>query len=167
MKKKISPCRHHAGSVHCLFPIVTSLGRSQKRVSCSKSAAGLLLAVIKPISGCVGIACSGLMVTSLLQVVNRLAASWLSKLFIHKLEASCSTTRSKPANIKTQQVWFLQTCYNLLTTCRKPVKPQLAALTVKKVVKDLLQVVPRVCRNCGNMSAKTMEKIVKKAKSTS
>ena len=56
---------------------MTSLERSQKRVSCSKSAAGLLLAVIKPISGCVGIACSGLILTSLLQVVNRLAACQL------------------------------------------------------------------------------------------
>ena len=33
------------------------------------------LAVIKPISGCVHIACFGLMITSLLQVVNRLDAS--------------------------------------------------------------------------------------------
>ena len=33
------------------------------------------LAVIKPISGYVHIACSGLMITSLLQVVNRLDAS--------------------------------------------------------------------------------------------
>ena len=41
---------------------------SQKRASCSKSP------IIKPISGCVRIACSGLMITSLLQVVNRLAA---------------------------------------------------------------------------------------------
>ena len=49
---------------------------SQKRASCSKSAADLLqVAIIKPISGCVRIACSGLMTTSLLQVVNRLAAS--------------------------------------------------------------------------------------------
>ena len=49
---------------------------SQKRASCSKSAADLLqVAIIKPISGCVRIACSGLMITSLLQVVNRLAAS--------------------------------------------------------------------------------------------
>ena len=32
------------------------------------------LAVIKPISGCVRIACSGLMITSLMQVVDRLAA---------------------------------------------------------------------------------------------
>ena len=33
------------------------------------------LVVIKPMSGCVRIACSGLMITSLLQVVNRLDAS--------------------------------------------------------------------------------------------
>ena len=33
------------------------------------------LAVIKPISGCVHIACSGLMITSLLQIVNRPDAS--------------------------------------------------------------------------------------------
>ena len=33
------------------------------------------LAIIKPISGCVRIACSGLIISSLLQVVNRLAAS--------------------------------------------------------------------------------------------
>jgi hypothetical protein len=32
-------------------------------------------AIIKPISGCVHIACSGLIISSLLQVVNRLAAS--------------------------------------------------------------------------------------------
>ena len=47
------------------------------------------LAVIKPISGCVHIACSSLMITSLLQVVNRLDASWFSRLFIHKLDTSC------------------------------------------------------------------------------
>ena len=40
-------------------------------------AASLQSAITKPISGCVRIACSGLMIiiTSLLQVVNRLAAS--------------------------------------------------------------------------------------------
>ena len=42
---------------------------SQKRTSCSKSP------ISKPISGCVCIAYSGLMITSLLQDVNRLAAS--------------------------------------------------------------------------------------------
>ena len=44
-----------------------------------QTAASLLqaccLVVIKPISGCVHIACSGLMITSLLQVVNRLDVS--------------------------------------------------------------------------------------------
>ena len=48
------------------------------------------LAVIKPIPGQVHIACSGLMIkTSLLQVVNRLDASRLSRLFTQKLDASC------------------------------------------------------------------------------
>ena len=48
------------------------------------------LAVIKLISGCVRIACSTLMVTSLQQVINnRLDANSLSRLFIHKLVASC------------------------------------------------------------------------------
>ncbi len=42
---------------------------NQKRASYSKSA------ITKPKSGCVRIACSGLIITSLLQVVNRLAAS--------------------------------------------------------------------------------------------
>ena len=38
-------------------------------------------AVIKPISGCVRIACSGLMITSLLQAVNRLAYNLIIKTF--------------------------------------------------------------------------------------
>ncbi len=42
---------------------------SQKCTSCSKSP------ITKSISGCVRITCSGLMITSLLQVVNKLAAS--------------------------------------------------------------------------------------------
>ena len=46
---------------------------SQERKSYNKSAC--YLAVVKPISGCVCIACSGLMITSPLQVVNRLDAS--------------------------------------------------------------------------------------------
>ena len=67
------------------------------------------LAVIKPISGCVHIACSGLMITSLLQVVNRLDASRFSALFIHKLDASCFNNFSKSVNIKLHQVSFSQT----------------------------------------------------------
>ena len=47
------------------------------------------LGAIKTLSGCVRIACFGLMITSLLQVVNMLDVSWLSRLFIHKLDASC------------------------------------------------------------------------------
>ena len=60
-------------AMHC---IVVLMLHSQKRASCSRSAADLMqLAIIKPISGCVRIACSGLIISSLLQVVNRLAAS--------------------------------------------------------------------------------------------
>ncbi len=60
----------------CFLSHFVSEIHSQKRTSCSKSAAGLLqLAIIKAISGCVRIACSGLMISSLLQVVNRLDAS--------------------------------------------------------------------------------------------
>ena len=69
---------------------------SQKRASCIKSAITKLI-----LSGCIRIACSGLMITSLLQVVNRLAA-------ICKLRAGLmqvvSSTSSKSANIKLQQV---------------------------------------------------------------
>ena len=68
---------------------------SQKCTSCSKSV------TTKPISGCIWIASLGLMTTSLLQVVNRLAASC-------KLHAGLmrvvSSTCTKSANIKLQQV---------------------------------------------------------------
>jgi hypothetical protein len=43
---------------------------SQKHASCSTSADLLQLAIMKPISGCIHIACSGLTISSLLQVVN-------------------------------------------------------------------------------------------------
>ena len=43
----------------------------------------------KWISGCVCISCDSLLATSLLQVFNRLVASWSSKLVIHRLAASC------------------------------------------------------------------------------
>ena len=68
---------------------------SQKRASCSKSAS------TKPISGCVRFACSGLMITSLLQVVNRLAASCEPHAGLMQV---VSSTYSKSANIKLQQV---------------------------------------------------------------
>ena len=76
---------------------------SQKRASRSKSA------ITKPISGCVHIACSGLMITSLLQVLNRLAASCeLHAGLMQIVSSTCSneTTCSKSANIKLQQVVF-------------------------------------------------------------
>ena len=42
----------------------------------------------KAISGCVHMACDTLFTTSLLQIVNRLVASRLSKIVIHRLAAS-------------------------------------------------------------------------------
>ena len=75
---------------------------SQKRSSYSKSA------VTKPISECVRITCSGLMITSLLQVVYRLAASC-------ELHAGIvSPTCSESANIKLHQVWCSQTWCNVM-----------------------------------------------------
>ena len=67
-----------------LFPVyIHESGRNMHGVistaRAAPVAASLLqacyLAVIKPVSGCVRIACSGLMITRLLQVVNRLDAS--------------------------------------------------------------------------------------------
>ena len=77
----------------------------QKRASCRKSP------IAKPISGCVRIACSGLMITSLLQVANRLAAS--CELHAGLMQV-VSSTYSKSANIKLQQVWCSQTWCNLM-----------------------------------------------------
>ncbi len=68
---------------------------SQKRASCSQSA------ITKPISGCVRIACSGLMITSLLQVVNKLAATCELPAGLMQV---VSLTCNKSANIKLQQV---------------------------------------------------------------
>ena len=102
---------------------------SQKRASCSKSAGGLLqVAIIKPISGCVRIACSGLMTTSLLQVVNRLAASC-------DLQTCCKLRTAdllQVANDRLAAICELQTCCKLRTA-------------------DLLQVVAIVlAANCQN-----------------
>ena len=80
----------------CLFGFVcfesfrcsTTL-RPETGKQCSKSAPIHCPAIIKPISGCVCIACSSLMITSLLQVINRLNACGWSKLFIHKFDVSC------------------------------------------------------------------------------
>ena len=77
-------------NVHYIGPL-----HSQKRASCSKSP------ISKPISECVRIACSGLMIKSLLQVVNRLAASCELHSGLTKV---VSSTCSKSANIKLQQV---------------------------------------------------------------
>ena len=74
-----------------------------------------LLAVIKSIPGYIFIACSGLM-TSLLQVVSRLAASSLSKLCMHKLDACCFNNQ--------QQVWTYHVASSLIFTgLMKMMKP--------------------------------------------
>ena len=73
------------------------------------------LAVIKLISGCVRIACFGLMITSLLQVVNRLDASWLSRLFIYKPCLSCFNNLQQVCRYLLHQVWFSQAWCNLMT----------------------------------------------------
>ena len=90
----------------------SSLIHSQKRASCSKSAADLLqVAVIKPMSGCVRIACSSLMTTSLLQVVNRLAASC-------DLQACCKLRTAdllQIANCRLAASCELQACCKLRT----------------------------------------------------
>ena len=49
---------------------------------------------IESISGCVRIACSGLMITGLLH------SSWLSRLFINKLNASCFNNLQHTVNSK-------------------------------------------------------------------
>ena len=72
-------------------------------------------AVIKTTSGCVRIACSGLMMTSVLQAVNRLAADWLARIFIHKLDAGCFNNLRQVCIIKLQ-VWFSQTCCNVMNS---------------------------------------------------
>ena len=85
-------------------PVATSL-----LTSCNN-----LADINKPISRCVRMACDSLLTTSLLQVVNKLVASWFSKLVIHRLNASCFTSCNKSADDKLQQAWFWQACCNLM-----------------------------------------------------
>ena len=84
------------------------------------------LAVIKPISGCVRIACSGLLwcklSTSLLQVDCQ---DFLSTSLM-QIVLTCS----KSPNIKLQQFCVSQACCNLLTTCSKPVKSKTCSKSV-------------------------------------
>ena len=109
-----------------------------------------------PISGCVRIACSGLMITSVLQFLNRHDASWLSRFFIHKLDASCFNLSAASLQISSYNKsdfhrlaatwWIRQTCGNLLTTCNKPVKSTTCStvcwvsgcVVAKSLVRDLL-----------------------------
>ena len=65
------------------------------------------------ILGCVHIACSDLMIASLLQVVTRLMEVDYQDLSSTSLMPVVSTTCSKSVNINLQQVWFSQTWCNL------------------------------------------------------
>ena len=58
------------------------------------------LAIIKPLGGCVHMACSSLVITSLLQVVNLLRATS----FFTRLKHVVSTTCSKSANVQLMQL---------------------------------------------------------------
>ena len=71
--------------IHCVSESLLLHG--QKRAVLRKACQHLV--INKPISGCVRMACDSLLTTSLLQVVNRLDASWFSKLVIHRLDAIC------------------------------------------------------------------------------
>ena len=78
----------------------------------SKSVAGLLPCCHQAnILRCVRIACSGLMITSLLQVVNRYAPNWLSDILPASLFQQLAASLQ---NIKLQQVWFSPACYDLM-----------------------------------------------------
>ena len=66
--------------------------------------ARLHLAVIKSISGCVRIACSDLMITSLLWLSTGLMQVDCQDFLSTRLMQTVSTTRSKSANINLQQV---------------------------------------------------------------
>ena len=75
---------------------------SWKYASSSKYPAGLLPCSCQADIRVHYITCSGLMITSLLQVVNKLNnPSWLLRLFSHKLDASCF--KNQCSNLS---VWF-------------------------------------------------------------
>ena len=86
--------RHWIKKVHGVIHLAHMHIHNQKCASCSKSP------IIEPISGCIRIACSG-MITSLLQVVNTLAAS--CELHAGLMQVVLSTC-NKSTNINFQQV---------------------------------------------------------------
>ena len=103
------------------FPI--TIVHSQKRANCSKSL------ITKPISGCVPIACSTLMITSLLQVVNidlpqvaNCMQAWC-KLF-HQLVASLQISSCSKSDVHRLDAtwWSQQAWYNLLANSIRPLK---------------------------------------------
>ena len=85
----------------CVLGLSVEEAQLQCTVKNTQVTASLLracyLAVIKPISGCVHIACSGLMITSLLQADSR-------EILFTRLVQVVSTTCSKSANTKLYQV---------------------------------------------------------------
>ena len=83
-----------------------------------------------------------LIITSLLLVVNRLDASWLSRLFIHKLDAVVSITCRKSANIRLHEVWFPQARRQpiLFNTLWATNGPDALTLTFYPVFSDILVV---------------------------
>ena len=82
--------------------------------------AASLLSCQTAISGCVHMACHSLSMKSLSQVVNRLVASWLLKLVIHRLGACCNTS---DFNWLVVTWWNCQVSVKLvkLTFCNKSV----------------------------------------------
>ena len=62
----------------------------------------------------VTIACFGLMMTSLLQLINRLDWSWLSRLFIHKLDNYCFVWCNYLFDIINKDFTYIQ-----ITSCSK------------------------------------------------
>ena len=82
-------------------PVVTLTNKVENKVVHSQKRAASKSSITKPTSGCVRIAYTGLMIASLLHVVNRLAAS--CELHAGLMQV-VSSTYSKPTNIMLQQV---------------------------------------------------------------
>ena len=123
---------------------------SQKRASCSKSAVGFvaLLLSSRHQDACVCIACFGLIITRLLLVVNRLAASSLSTslLQVHCQQAWCKFIVNKldASSLSTSLMQVVS------TVCSKDCKYQVAT---SLIFTDLLQLdeVNRIDATCDNV----------------
>ena len=84
------------------------IGVNCVRYMCTATIAQVVASLLKATSlaVCVRISCSGLMITSLLQVVNRFDASWLLRHFIHKLDASFFFN-NKPCSLRSHRLLLL------------------------------------------------------------